>query len=102
MSSSLKDLLEQKAALDAKIVETQRSERSQAIAQIKSLMTEYGLTASDLSLRNQSAAAPAAKKKVPAKYRDSSTGDSWSGRGLQPNWLRKALATGRKLSDFAL
>ena len=102
MSSSLKDLLEQKAALDAKIAETQRSERSQAIAQIKSLMTEYGLTASDLSLRSHAAAAPAAKKKVPAKYRDSSTGDSWSGRGLQPNWLRKALATGRKLSDFAL
>ena len=40
--------------------------------------------------------------KVPAKYRNASTGDSWSGRGLQPRWLKAALASGRKLSDFAV
>ena len=30
--------------------------------------------------------------KVAAKYRNSSTGESWSGRGLQPRWLKAALA----------
>jgi hypothetical protein len=36
----------------------------------------------------------------PAKYRDELTGSTWSGRGLQPIWLRVALAGGKKLSDF--
>ena len=29
-----------------------------------------------------------------------STGATWSGRGLQPAWLKAALANGRRLSDF--
>jgi ParB/RepB/Spo0J family partition protein len=46
---------------------------------------------------------PGGNAKKPAttvKYRDASTGDTWSGRGLQPKWLRTALAKGRTLSDF--
>ena len=43
-----------------------------------------------------------AGRKVAAKYRDSATGNSWSGRGLQPNWLKAALASGRKLEEFAV
>lgn len=34
------------------------------------------------------------------KYRNSGTGDTWSGRGLQPKWLKAALAAGRTLADF--
>jgi ParB/RepB/Spo0J family partition protein len=41
-----------------------------------------------------------AKATITVKYRDASTGDTWSGRGLQPKWLTTALAKGRKLSDF--
>ncbi|MGZ5206346.1 MAG: H-NS histone family protein [Caldimonas sp.] len=37
-----------------------------------------------------------------AKYRNASTGESWSGRGLQPRWLKAALASGKKLTDFAV
>ena len=65
-------------------------------------MAEYGLTVADIGGK----AAPKAKSggggKVPAKYRNASTGDSWSGRGLQPRWLKAALASGKKLSDFAV
>jgi DNA-binding protein H-NS len=39
---------------------------------------------------------------VPAKYRDPATGDSWSGRGLQPKWLKAALTSGRRIDDFKL
>jgi DNA-binding protein H-NS len=66
-------------------------------------MAEYGLTVADLHGK-PTASGRATRKgaKVPAKYRDPATGDSWSGRGLQPKWLKAALASGRKLSDFAL
>jgi len=44
---------------------------------------------------------PAAKQKVAAKFRDE-TGNTWSGRGLQPRWLKAAIGSGKKLEDFAI
>ena len=106
MAHKLDDLLAKKAELEQQIVEIQREERANAIAQIRHLMSQHGLTLADLGTR--AATAPAKPKaggsggKVPAKYRDPSTGDSWSGRGLHPKWLRAALARGAQLSDFAV
>lgn len=34
------------------------------------------------------------------RYRDPLTGDTWSGRGLQPAWLRAKLQAGARLADF--
>jgi DNA-binding protein H-NS len=101
--SNLADLIAQKAALEKRIADTQREARSSAIAQVKALMAEHGLTVADIA--GKAAPAPGRSRKggkVPAKYRDPATGTTWSGRGLQPNWLKAALASGRKLSDFAL
>jgi DNA-binding protein H-NS len=99
---SLSDLLAQRAALEKQIADAQREQRSAAIAQIRSLMSEYGLTLADIG--NRAAAAPARKAggKVAVKYRNAETGETWSGRGLQPNWLKAALASGRPLTDFAV
>jgi DNA-binding protein H-NS len=101
--ATLSELLAQKAALDKQIIDAQREEKSSAIAQVKTLMAQYGLTLADLNTR--AVATPkksGATGKVAAKYRDPATGDSWSGRGLQPKWLKAAVANGRKLTDFAL
>lgn len=102
---TLSDLLAQKAALEQQIAEVQRTERAQAIAQVKALMAQYGLSASDIGVARPlplgGAAAPAARK-LAAKYRNPQTGETWSGRGLKPKWLAAALAEGRSLADFAL
>lgn len=45
------------------------------------------------------AGAPSAKA-PPAKYRCADTGATWSGRGLQPAWVKAALAKGRTLADL--
>jgi ParB/RepB/Spo0J family partition protein len=48
-------------------------------------------------------AAPRGKKPEGAnapKYRNAATGETWSGRGLQPAWLKAAIAGGKTLSDF--
>lgn len=149
--SKLQDLLAQRAELEKQIAHTQRSERADAIGQVRTLMSEYGLTLADIGSKvaaspktRQSAKAknaaftaamngvkngvknaastgikkggmPAAppttarkslkgKKtgKVAPKYRDAATGQTWSGRGLQPNWLKAALATGRGIAEFKL
>jgi DNA-binding protein H-NS len=103
--AGVEELLAQKAALDKQIAETQRQERADAIAKVKSLMAEYGLSAADIVGKTNSAPRPASTtsgKKVAPKYRNPDTGETWTGRGLQPNWLKSALASGKKLSDFAL
>lgn len=97
---SLKELTEQRAALDAEIARLQSTARTEAIAQVKELMASHGLELKDLG-----PAAGAARRKpgvVAAKYRNSATGDTWSGRGLQPKWLRAAIAGGASLDSFKI
>jgi ParB/RepB/Spo0J family partition protein len=36
----------------------------------------------------------------PVRYRSPQTGETWSGRGLQPKWLKAALTAGRTLAEF--
>jgi DNA-binding protein H-NS len=100
--ASLQDLLDRKAALEKEIETTRKQERSEAISKVKALMSEYGLTISDLSAKGTPKSAGAGKGgKVAVKYRNTATGDTWSGRGLQPKWLKAALAAGRKIEEFA-
>jgi DNA-binding protein H-NS len=105
--ASLQELLAQKEALDREIERTRNQERTAAIEQVRSLIAQYGLTAVDLQLKGAAPRARATKpaatgRKVAAKYRHPGSGDTWSGRGLQPKWLQAELATGKKLSDFAV
>jgi DNA-binding protein H-NS len=104
--ASLQELIAQKEALEREIERTQQQGRADAIAKIRSLMGEFGLSVSDLSGKSARAKPGKAPKagggKVPAKYRNSTTGETWSGRGLQPRWLKAALAAGHKLDEFAV
>ena len=105
--SSVADLIAQKAEIEKKIAEAQREAKSSAIAQVRALMAEHGLSMADLASKAPAAPRAAGKKggsggKVAPKYRDPATGNTWSGRGLQPNWLKAALAGGKSLTDFAI
>lgn len=105
MASRLTDLLAKKAELEQQIIEVQRAERAAAIAQVRELMAQHGLTLADLGSRGSTVAPSKARgtgAKVPAKYRDPASGQTWSGRGLHPKWLKAALSNGAQLSDFAL
>ena len=98
---SVKDLLAQRADIEKKIHDAQRAERQTAITHVRELMSARGLTMGDLSPRK----APGPKgpgTKVAIKYRNATTGDAWSGRGLQPKWLRAELQAGKKLADFSV
>lgn len=104
--ASLQDLIAQKEALEREIERTKQQGRTDAIEKIRALMAEYGLSVSDLAGKAGKSSRGKSGKgktgKVPAKYKDASTGETWSGRGLQPRWLKAALAAGRKLDEFAL
>jgi len=100
--SSLQDLLAQRAEIEKKIADVQREERSTAITKVRNMMAEFGLTAADIAGKTTTARADKPASKVAAKYRNAATGDTWSGRGLQPKWLKSALAAGAKIEDFTI
>ncbi len=100
--ATLKELLARKAEIEKQIDDAARNERAEAIAKVKTLMAEHGLSVADLSARGSARSARGGGNKVAAKYRNAATGQTWSGRGLRPNWLKDALAGGKKLEDFAV
>lgn len=107
--TTYQNLLAQKAALEKQAAELEkalgdarRAERAGVIAQIKSLMSEHGLTAADLGGKAGKAPSASAGRKVAPKFKNIATGDTWTGRGLQPKWIQAALASGKKLEDFAI
>ena len=58
---------------------------------------------SDASIEEILQAGEKLEKKRSIKYRNTDNNEeTWTGRGRKPTWLVDALATGRKLEDFAI
>jgi DNA-binding protein H-NS len=89
LMSSLAELLKQQAELSAKIEAVRGAERDKAIESAKAIVSEYGLTASDIFGSGKAKTKPAKgeRAKVAPKYKDTATGATWSGRGIAPKWL---------------
>ena len=103
--ATLQELLDQKQQVERQIRDAQTSIRFAAIAEIRSLMHENGLTVADLAIApsgSRKSKSSVAGRTVAPKYRNGETGVTWSGRGLKPRWLSEALASGRSLEDFAI
>lgn len=90
----------------AEAEELRVKELNDVIADIKEKVKAYGLSAQDLGF---SGAASTRKKrsngsatKAAAKYRGPN-GETWSGgRGRKPRWVTEALASGKKIEQFAI
>lgn len=89
MTASYKELLAQREALEQAITQARKNEISSAVAKVRELIAEYGLTAQDVFPGGRSAksGAPKVISKVAAKYRDPATGQTWTGRGKAPKWI---------------
>lgn len=89
MSQSLKELLQQRDALEKAIAQARQNEISSAVTKVRDLVAEYGLTAHDVfpGRAGKTGAVKPAATKVAAKYRDPATGQTWTGRGKAPKWI---------------
>ncbi len=103
--SEYQDLQNQINELQRRAAAIREKERAQAVLDIQSLMATFAIGVDELakssgaSLVKKSNAK--AVKKAPAKYRDAD-GNEWSGRGLQPKWLRAQLANGTTLASLQI
>ena len=97
MAISLKDLVAQREALDAKIDEMRSAAKTDAISKALALIEENSLTQQDVFGKSGAKGTKSKTGKVAAKFRDPITGNQWSGRGMTPKWL-----AGKNKEDFAI
>lgn len=101
-TTSLKELLAQRAALEAKIEELRAVEQSEAVEKVRALVDEYGLTSEDIfPSKSGGKTRKAATAKVAAKYKGPN-GETYSGRGLKPKWLSALVADGHSLDEYLI
>lgn len=112
--NSLIDIESQIEKLQKQAKQIKTKEFAKTVQEIRETMRVFGITAKDLQTaktpgRNKSTAVPAKKSrrgvnklagsKVAAKYRNAD-GQSWTGRGLMPRWLKTLVDEGRAKEDF--
>lgn len=95
--TNVAQLLAQKAALEAQIEAARKAEISEAVAKVKELVAAHGLTAQDIFGGSKRGPKAGARGTVAPKYRDPSTGATWTGRGKAPKWIE-----GKDRSKFAI
>ena len=93
--ASYKDLQSQIEKLQKQAEQARDKEIATVVAQIRSMMTEYGIQASDLGIsskRKRKTGTPAAPK-----FQNPQTGETWTGRGRAPKWIE-----GKDRTKFAI
>ncbi|WP_027013897.1 H-NS histone family protein [Comamonas composti] len=85
--STYKELLKQREELEQQIQDARKRELTDAVAKVRGLIAEHGLTAEDVFPPTRSRASSAGTKVAP-KYRDPATGQTWTGRGKPPKWIQ--------------
>lgn len=97
--ASYQEILTQIETLKHQAEEARKNELASAIAEIKRIMAEFGITPADLGFGSRAAKARA-KGSVAAKYRDPVSGKTWTGRGRRPAWVVALEAEGKSLDSF--
>lgn len=90
--TTYKELLQQRTALEQRIAEARASENAAAIAQVRALVADFQLTQEDVfptaKKRGAKSEKTSGKTTIAAKYRNPETGDTWTGRGKPPRWIK--------------
>lgn len=108
MTTSIEDLLRQRAELDEKIEKARTEKRDSAFSEIQKIIETAGISIKELHdyfpIRGGAAKpAKAERASPPPKYRDpANPSNEWSGRGKPSRWLSGYLAQGRKLEEFLI
>lgn len=102
MAKTYSQLLKDIEGLKLQAEERRQKELKGVIARIREAIEFYGLSAADLGFKGTASSGGqprAGAARNAARFRDQS-GNTWTGRGPRPRWLREALAAGRTLDEF--
>lgn len=102
MTNTVTDIDKEIADLQAKKAQLIETSRNQTIADIKVLISQYSLTASELGL-NKKTNTKGSKTKAKAKFKNpADQSQTWSGRGIQPKWVKEYIKSGKTLDSLLI
>jgi DNA-binding protein H-NS len=81
------DLIRLERELRLKISEARKREIREVVAVIIRLMSEYGISISEIECAQGRAEKSSRRGRHIPKYIDPASGKTWSGRGRRPRWL---------------
>ncbi|MBU9192987.1 H-NS histone family protein [Burkholderia gladioli] len=90
MAENYKALKAQLDALQERTEAARVAELEAVVAQVRELVTEYGITEEQIYGRKRATKGTKRAAVVEAKYQNPKTGETWSGRGRAPSWIRDA------------
>ncbi|WP_060363552.1 H-NS family nucleoid-associated regulatory protein [Burkholderia stagnalis] len=88
-TKNYRDLKEQLAKLEQETEAARVAELAAVVADIREKVAEYGIAPEDIFGR-QRAGKRKAVGPIAAKYHNPKTGETWSGRGRAPAWIKEA------------
>lgn len=99
---NLDQLLAERQKLDQKINDVRKAERADALIKARDLVSKFEFTAKELGISGSGSKKPSGRSTVAPKYRNPATGDTWTGRGKSPRWIRDAEASGKSRESFLI
>lgn len=81
------ELTKLRADIDAHLQSLRSVAREEATKQVQALVKTYDLQPEEIFKYPKQRVKHGATGKVPPKYRDPSTGQTWTGRGKAPAWI---------------
>lgn len=94
--ATYKDLQSQIEKLQKQAEQAREKEIAAVVAQIRTMMNDYGIQPSDLGIsgrrKRKGSGTPAAPK-----FQNPQTGETWTGRGRAPKWIE-----GKDRAKFAI
>lgn len=102
--STLIEIQNQIAELQKQAAAIKDAEVSAAVRDIKIIMDAHGITLAQLQgqgIAKDRKTSTGPKTPVTVKFRGPN-GETWTGRGLMPRWLKDRVATGESRDSFAV
>lgn len=104
--STLSEIHAQIQALQSQAEAIISEQRGEALADIRKKMTEFRISLADIGGSTKTASEKSATRGVssnpaPIKYRGPN-GESWTGRGLTPRWLKTEIENGKTKESFLI
>lgn len=97
--ASYQEIINQIETLKQQAEEARKQELASAIAEIKRIMAQFGISPADLGFGGRTGKAKGKGTAVAAKYRDPVSGKTWTGRGRHPAWVVALEAAGKSLDS---
>lgn len=96
--NNYRDLEEHANELLRQAKELRDADRGNALDDVKAFIAEWGFTADELGFKLKGEK----KAKLPAKYKNPLTNETWCGRGAMPNWMSEYIKSGASKSDYLI